>query len=66
MAGALDIRLAGDAWYFGELHRKPYIGDPIREIVPEDIPRANRIMYGTAVLAFFLSAAVRVLILVLV
>ena len=66
MAGALDIRLAGDAWYFGELHRKPYIGDPIREIVPEDIPRANRIMYGTAVLAFLLSAAVRVMILVLV
>ena len=36
------------------------------EKVPEDIPRANRIMYGTAVLAFLLSAAVRVLILVLV
>ena len=32
MAGALDIRLAGDAWYFGELHKKPYIGDPIRKV----------------------------------
>ncbi len=63
MAGALDIRLAGDAWYFGELHRKPYIGDPIREIEPEDIPRANRIMYATALLAFVLSAVVRLLIL---
>lgn len=66
MAGALDIRLAGDAWYFRELHRKPYIGDPIREIEPEDIPRANRIMYATAVLAFIFSAALRLLIVALV
>ena len=33
MAGALRVCLAGDAWYFGKLHRKPTIGDPLREIV---------------------------------
>jgi len=26
MAGALGVQLAGDAWYFGELHHKPTLG----------------------------------------
>jgi len=65
MAGALDVQLAGDAWYFGVLHRKPYIGDPIREITPEDIPASNRIMYVTAVLACIFAAAIRILLLLI-
>jgi adenosylcobinamide-phosphate synthase len=59
MAGALDIQLAGDAWYFGKLHRKPTLGDPVRPAVPEDIPRSCRLMYGTAFLALLLAALVR-------
>lgn len=51
MAGALEIQLAGDAWYFGDLHKKPYIGDPIRKVEPEDILRSHRLMYATSVLA---------------
>ena len=31
-AGLLGLRLAGDAWYHGVLHKKKYIGDPLREI----------------------------------
>lgn len=58
-AGALHLRLAGDAWYFGELHKKPYIGDDDRPIEPADIRRANRLMYGTSVLMLMISAAVR-------
>ncbi len=27
-AGALQVQLAGDAWYFGVLHKKETIGDP--------------------------------------
>ena len=50
-AGLLGLRLAGDAWYHGILHKKPYIGDPAREVEPEDIRRACRLLYGTAVLA---------------
>lgn len=38
-AGLLGLRLAGDAYYHGVLHKKPYIGDPVREIEYEDIPR---------------------------
>lgn len=60
-AGALHLRLAGDAWYFGKLHKKPYIGDDDRPIEPGDIRRANRLMYGASVLMLLLSAAARCL-----
>lgn len=58
-AGALQIRLAGDAWYFGKLYKKDYIGDDIRPVEAEDIPRADRLMYGTAVLTFLLFGMVK-------
>ena len=60
-AGALDVRLAGDAYYFGELHKKPFIGDNIREIENEDIRRANRLMYCTSALMLILCTVVRAL-----
>lgn len=58
-AGALDIRLAGDAYYFGELHKKEYIGDNNRQIENEDIRRANRLMYCTSVIVLLIFAALR-------
>lgn len=51
MAGALDVQLAGDAWYFGVLHKKPTIGDPVREIETEDIRRSHTLLYATSVLS---------------
>ena len=62
-AGLLDLRLAGDAWYHGVLHKKKYIGDPIREIEIEDIPRACRLLYLTAILGLILFAGIKLLIL---
>ena len=62
-AGALHIRLAGDAWYFGKLHKKPYIGDNDRPVEPDDIRRANRLMYASSVLMLVVSAALRCIIL---
>lgn len=47
-AGALGLRLAGPASYFGKTVDKPYIGDETRQIEPEDIRRANRLMLGSA------------------
>ncbi len=44
-AGALGVKLAGPAVYFGRLHEKPFIGDAIRRIEKEDIRRANKMMY---------------------
>lgn len=61
-AGALHIQLAGNAWYFGRLYEKPTIGDDLRAPEPEDIKRANRLMYGCSLLA----AAVFGLILMLI
>ena len=42
-AGALHLRLAGDAWYFGTLYKKPYIGDDDR---PDDIKGVCSLMFG--------------------
>lgn len=50
-AGALGVRLAGDAVYGGVIHQKETIGDPLRAIEPDDIRRANRLMYTASVIA---------------
>ena len=57
-AGLLGLRLAGDACYHGVLHKKKYIGDALRPIEPEDIPRACKLMYITTILMLALCAAV--------
>lgn len=59
-AGALQIRLAGDAVYFGKTVRKPYIGDDIRAITYEDIRKANRLLYATASLMLVFVIVLRV------
>ena len=64
-AGLLGLRLAGEAWYHGVLHKKDYIGDAKREIELEDIPRAGRLMYLTAVLALAVFGAGKALLIVL-
>lgn len=47
-AGALGIRLAGDASYFGKVVSKPYIGDALHKVEYADIKRVNQLMYLTA------------------
>ena len=64
-AGLLGLRLAGEALYHGVLHKKDYIGDAKREIELEDIPRAGRLMYLTAVLALVVFGAGKALLIVL-
>ena len=59
-AGALCVRLAGDAYYFGKLHKKEYIGDALREIETEDIKRANRLLYMCAILSFTLLIGIKI------
>ena len=59
-AGALGIRLAGDASYFGKVVHKPTLGDPVRPVEPEDIPRACRLMYAGAGLLLLLFAVLPV------
>lgn len=61
-AGLLGLRLAGDACYHGVLHKKPYIGDPVREITHQDIPNACKLLYATAALSLVLCCAVRIVV----
>lgn len=58
-AGALHIQLAGNAYYFGKLYEKPTLGDADRPVEYEDIRRAGRLLYGTAVLALLVFLAVK-------
>lgn len=55
-AGALNIQLAGDAWYFGKPYQKQTIGDANRPVVIEDIGNVNRLMYAASGLAVVLLA----------
>lgn len=58
-AGALEIQLAGDCYYFGQLVKKQTIGDDIRPIRPDDIILANRLMYVTSILSVFIFLLLR-------
>ena len=58
-AGALNVQLAGPAYYFGEYYKKPTIGDAVRPIEPEDIRRADRMMYAESLLALALGLVIR-------
>ncbi|MCM1507182.1 MAG: adenosylcobinamide-phosphate synthase CbiB [Ruminococcus flavefaciens] len=58
-AGALGVQLAGDAYYFGELHKKQFIGDSTRSIENEDIRRVNTLMYVTSVVVLVFGTALR-------
>ena len=61
-AGALNVQLAGDAYYFGELHKKEYIGDNIREIENEDIKRANMLMYTSSLTVLLFCIVFRIIV----
>lgn len=58
-AGALRVQLAGPAYYFGEYYAKPTIGDAQRPVEPQDILRANRMLFVASALALVLGLALR-------
>ena len=60
-AGALGVQLAGPAYYFGQYYPKLTIGDALRPIEPEDILRANRLMYVASSFALAWGCALRAL-----
>lgn len=61
-AGALNVQLAGNAYYFGKLCEKKTIGDNLRPVENEDIRRANRLMYCTAIITLVFVVGIRTLI----
>lgn len=58
-AGALGVQLAGPAVYSGELRDKPFIGDDLRPIIPDDITNANRLMYAAAIVMLVIAVLLR-------
>lgn len=59
MAGALGVRLAGPASYFGHKVEKPFIGDDVRPVEGGDIARANRLMFVAVALVLVIGALCR-------
>ena len=60
MAGALEIQLAGDAYYFGKLYKKPFIGDSIKPIKYDNIADSIKLMYVTSVISAVLFVGLKV------
>ena len=58
-AGALDVMLAGDAYYFGQLYHKKTIGDDIRPIEVNDIRVMNKLMYASAWITLVLMSVAK-------
>lgn len=65
-AGALDVQLAGNAYYFGKLYEKPTIGDDIREINYDDIKKANRLLYCTSFISIVIISVIKISIILMV
>jgi len=65
-AGALNIQLAGNNYYFGKLVEKPTIGDEKRRIEREDIKRVIKLLFVTSFLGLMLGSGLRLIILTLV
>ena len=59
-AGALDVQLAGNSYYFGKLYEKPTIGDDIREINYDDIKKANRLLYCTSIISIVIISVIKI------
>ncbi|WMJ22049.1 adenosylcobinamide-phosphate synthase CbiB [Paludicola sp. MB14-C6] len=64
-AGALNLMLAGDAYYFGKLVKKKTIGDDNKTITPQDIPTMNKLMYATATVSILILSAIRLTMVIL-
>ena len=60
MAGALEVQLAGDAYYFGKLYKKKTIGDAKRPIQVSDIIKANQLLYVTSFLAMLMVVSLHI------
>lgn len=61
-AGALNIQLGGDHFYFGKLVHKDTIGDNIRPVCAHDIVASNNLLYMTAVLSLLLFSLINLVV----
>lgn len=62
VAGALEIQLGGDAYYFGKLYKKPFIGDAIKDINCGCIKNTCSMMYAASVTALVICVVIKLII----
>ncbi|OOM07401.1 adenosylcobinamide-phosphate synthase CbiB [Clostridium saccharobutylicum] len=62
MAGALDLQLGGDNYYFGKLVKKPTIGEKIKEIEIKDLDKTAKVLYLSSFLGYLLALAMKFII----
>ena len=60
-AGALDIELGGDAYYFGKRYEKATLGNPIREPEAEDILNAIKLMELSSIISLIFFVLIRIM-----
>ncbi len=58
VAGALNIELGGNSFYFGKEYKKPTIGDDLREPSPTDIEKANNLMIISSIIGCLFIGAI--------
>jgi adenosylcobinamide-phosphate synthase len=58
-AGLLGVQLGGDNWYFGQLVRKPTIGDRTRALKRADIARAIVMMVRAELICLAMAGVLR-------
>ena len=58
-AGAMRIRILGDASYFGIVHHKETIGDAIEAVAPQKIIEVNHLLYATAFLGMLILGTLK-------
>ena len=58
-AGSLGLELLGPAYYFGEYHDKPTVGDPLRKIEPDDILKAIILLYTASIICYAAGLGIR-------
>lgn len=60
-AGALGVRLGGDATYFGVLYKKASLGDPKRTVESNDIARTTQLMWLSSIIILIFLVITRIL-----
>ena len=55
----MRVRLLGDAYYFGELLKKEYIGDDIEPGTPEKLVEVNQLMYAAVLIGMLVLCAIK-------
>ncbi|MBD7912992.1 MULTISPECIES: adenosylcobinamide-phosphate synthase CbiB [Clostridium] len=61
-AGALEVQIADDAYYFGKLYKKKTIGDDIRKIRYDDIKITNRLLYITSTMGIMVFSFIKIVV----